>query len=112
MHSIDIDAHVQSALPAVIESLRERLTERVAREAESVALEEVRKAVREWAIATLVPEVKAQLEAGQAGMLKVAQDIAKGVGEAFGESLAEAAKKSMGSPHNVSEIAQKLFRGY
>lgn len=111
-NTIDINAHVQSALPAVLANLRERLDSRVAAEAESVALDEVRKAVREWATATLVPEVKAQLEAGKDGMLASAQTIAKGIADALGTTLAEAAVKNLKSSYTVSEIAKKLFNGY
>lgn len=112
MDTIDIDKEVQSALPAVLAQLRERLTNRISTLAEAAAMEEVRKAVQEWTTANLIPEIKAQLDAGKDGMVAQANAIAKQLGEALGEAMAGQASKSLASSHVVTDIAQKLFRGY
>jgi hypothetical protein len=110
--NIDIDREVQSAMPAVLERMRENLITRMSNEAERVAMDEVRKAVNEWALATLVPEIKAQLEAGKESMLKQAGTIAQQLGDALGAALTAQAEKTLAQSHAVSDIAQKLFRGY
>lgn len=112
METIDINAEVQSALPAVLEKMRERIADRIGTVAEQTAMEEVRKAVQEWAITTLVPEVKAQLDAGKAGMVKQAQAIAQQIGVALGQAMSAQAEKSLASGHVVKDIAEKMFRGY
>jgi len=110
--NIDINAEVQSALPAVLENARKMLASRMLQEAEAVALGEVRKAVQEWATATLVPEIRAQLEAGKDGMLKQAATIGEQLANALGKALTENAEKSLASSYVVKDIAEKLFRGY
>ena len=112
MENIDIEREVQSAMPALLVQVRERLTQRLLGVAEDTAMQEVRKAVQEWAVANLVPEIKAQLEAGKDGMIKQAQTISQQLGEALGEAMAGQASKSLASSHVVTDIAQKLFRGY
>jgi hypothetical protein len=109
---IDIEAEVQSALPQVLSKMREQIAERVASRVEYTALEEVSKAAREWAIANLVPEINAQLEAGKAGMVAMAAEIAQSLGKALGEAMQAQAKKTLESSHTVKDIAEKLFRGY
>lgn len=109
---IDVDAEVRAALPAVMEKLRESIKERVYIEAQNVALEEVRKATREWAVAALVPEVLAQLEAGKRGMVEQAETISNGIATALGEALLAQMRKTLESSYTAKEIAEKLFRGY
>lgn len=109
---IDINKEVQSALPAVLAKLRENLAERLLQEAQGVAFNEVRKAVQEWAVATLIPEIKAQLEAGKDNYIAKAAEIAKSLGDELGKALTQNAEKSLSSSHVVQGIAEKLFRGY
>lgn len=109
---IDINKEVQSALPAVLEQLRANIAERMLQEAQQVALGEVRKAVQEWAVATLVPEIKAQLAAGKDGFIAKAAEIAKSLGDELGKALHANAAKSLASSHVVKDIAEKMFRGY
>lgn len=109
---IDINKEVQSALPAVLAKLRENIAERLQQEAQNVALTEVRKAVQEWANATLVPEIRAQLEAGREGFIAKAAEIAKSLGDELGKAMAANAAKGLASSHVVKDIAEKMFRGY
>lgn len=109
---IDINSEVQSALPGVLEKMRQSIASRVEREAESVAMDEIRKAVREWTTAALVPEVIAQLDAGKSSIAESAAGVAKGIGKALEEAMVEQAKKALASSYMTNEIAEKLFRGY
>lgn len=111
-NTINVEAEVQAALPQVLQRMRDNIATQVAERARYVAMEEVSNAVREWAIENLVPEIKAQLEAGRDGMLKQAQTIAKQLGDALGEALTTQATKTLASSSTVNDIAQKLFRGY
>jgi hypothetical protein len=112
MTTVDINEEVQSALPAVLAKLRENIAERVGREAENVALEEVRKATREWAAAVLVPEIKAQLEAGKQGFVTQAAAISNGIANELGKAMLAQVTKTLESGYTCKDIAEKLFRGY
>ncbi len=112
LNTIDIHAEIQSALPAVFARMRGELADRIAAEAQSVALDEVRKAAREWATTVLVPEVRAQFEAGKQGMLDQAAVIGKGLAEAISAALMAQATKSLDSSYNVKSICETLFKGY
>lgn len=112
MDRIDINAEVQSALPAVLERMRSELADRIAREAQTVAIDEVRKAAQEWALAVLVPEIKAQLEAGKSGMLKQAANIGESLGDEIGKALTAQALKALSQGYNVRAVAEALFKGY
>lgn len=111
-NTIDIAKEVQSAMPAMLERMRSNIMERVTREAESVAISEVREAVKEWALKNIIPEINAQLEAGKAGMIAQAETIAKQLADALGEALTAQATKTLQSSHAVQDIAGRLFRGY
>lgn len=111
-NTIDVSAEVQAALPQVLQRMRDNIAEQVGERARYVAMEEVSKAVRDWALENLVPEIKAQLEAGREGMVKQAQTISKQLGDALAEALTEQAAKTLKSSSAVTDIAQKLFRGY
>lgn len=110
--TIDLNAELQSALPAVLAKMRENIIDKMSREAESVAMDAVRVAVREWTVAELVPEIRAQLDAGKSGMVTQASTIAESLGKAIGEALAGQAKKTLAEGYVVKDIAEKLFRGY
>ena len=108
----DISAEVKSAIPAVLEKMRQNIIDKMVAEAESVAMAVVREEVRKWAIEELAPEVRAQLDAGKEGLVAQAATIAETLGKAIGASLQESAEKSLASGYVVKEIAEKLFRGY
>ncbi len=110
--TINIEDEVQAALPQVLEKMRDGIAQQVLERSQYVAMEEVSKAVREWALANLVPEIQAQLEAGKDGMLKQAQTISKQLGDALAVAMTAYAEKSLKSSSVVTDIAQKLFRGY
>ena len=106
---ININEEMQSMLPAVLARMRTELTDRIAREAENAAVDEVRKAAKEWALAVLVPEMKAQLEAGKDGFVAAATETAKALSQTITDALVENAKKNLQSSWNVQELAKKLF---
>lgn len=109
---MDINAEIQSAMPAVMERIKRDALERIEREAVNVATAEAVKASKDWAIENLVPEIKAQLDAGKAGIIAAAQKTAEEISEALSKALTEQVVKTLSSSHVVSDIAQKLFRGY
>lgn len=109
---MDINAEIQSAMPAVMERIKRDTLERIEREAVNAATQAAIEAAKQWAIENLVPELKAQLEAGKAGMIESAKKSAAAIGDALGEALTAQVVKTLGSSHTVSSIAQSLFRGY
>lgn len=111
-HQFDVDAEVRSALPAVMAKVRENLIGRMTATAEQTAIQEIQKAVQSWAVDQLVPEVKAQLDAGKAGMIVKAAEIARTLADQLGEAISANAAKTLANSHAVREITEKLFRGY
>lgn len=108
----DVDAEVRSALPAVMAKVRENLIDRMTATAEQTAMHEIQKAVQAWAVEQLVPEVKAQLDSGKAGMVAKASEIARALADQLGEAISANAAKTLTNSHCVREICEKLFRGY
>lgn len=109
---MDINQEIQSAMPAVMERIKRDTLERIEREAVNAATEVAIKAAKDWALENLVPEIKAQLEAGKPGMVESAKKTAGLIGDALGEALAAQVTKTLSNSHTVSSIAQSLFRGY
>ncbi|UOF76769.1 hypothetical protein [Caudoviricetes sp.] len=109
---INIDEEIQSAMPAIMDKMRENILDKMAKEAEIIALESIRRAVKEWVIEELVPEVRAQLDAGKAGLVAQSATIADSLGKAIGEALVNNAQKSLASGYTAKDIAERLFRGY
>lgn len=109
---MDINAEIQSAMPAVMERIKRDTLERIEREAVNAATEVAVKAAKDWAIENLVPEIKAQLEAGKSSMVESAQKTSAAIGDALGEALLAQVTKTLAQSHTLSDVAQKLFRGY
>lgn len=109
---MDIEQEVKSAMPAVMERIKREAIQRIEREALNAATEVALQAAKEWAIEHLVPEVKAQMEAGKAGMVAAAEQAAKGIGDALSKAMIEQATKTLASSHSLNSVAEKLFRGY
>jgi vacuolar-type H+-ATPase subunit E/Vma4 len=109
---INIEEEVKSAIPEVMNRMRQNIIDKITREAEVVALEAIRNAVREWVKEELIPEVRAQLDAGKAGLIAQSATIADSLSKAIGEALVENARKSLATGYTVKDIAERLFRGY
>lgn len=109
---MDIDQEIKSAMPAVMERIKRDTLERIEREAVQAATAVAVQAAKDWALENLVPEIKAQLEAGKSSMVACAQNAAKEIGEALGKALQEQVSKTLANSHAVSTIAQSMFRGY
>lgn len=108
--TINLQDEVASAMPALLSQLREQLKDRMGAEAQAVAMREVNAAVTQWAKDVLVPEVRAQLEAGKDGYIVAAQEIAEGLGRALGEAIIDNAKANLKHSWNIRKIAEALFQ--
>lgn len=109
---MDIDQEIKSAMPAVMERVKREALERIEREAVNAATEVAVKAARDWAVENIVPEIRAQLEAGKLGMVSAAEKTADAIGEALKTALVAQATKACAQTHTLNDIVQKLFRGY
>lgn len=109
---MDIDQEIKSAMPAVMERVKREALDRIEREAVNAATEVAVKAARDWAIENIVPEIRAQLDAGKAGMVATAEKTAEAIGEALKTALIAQAEKTCAQSHTLNDIVQKLFRGY
>lgn len=109
---MNIEEEVASAMPAILERIKRDALDRMQQRCVDVAIEEATKAARDWSIENLVPEIRAQLQAGKAGMVEQAAKISKEIGEKVGEALAAKAAKTLTESYNTQKIVEALFRGY
>lgn len=109
MLEMDVNKEVQSAIPAIMKKVKEEALDRIQREALQVVIQESNKAARDWAIEVLVPEVRAQLEAGKQGMIAKAEEISKSLAEEVGKALVEQAIRNMKNSWTVKDVASKIF---
>lgn len=108
---MDIDNEIKSAMPAVMERIKRETLDRMERECANVAMEVARNAARDWAVENLAPEIKAQLEAGKAGFVAKAHDIARDLSAAIGDALVTQVTETMKQSWNRKKIADALFGG-
>lgn len=107
---MDIDEELKSAIPAMMDRVKRDLIARIELQAAEVAMNEARKAAQEWAAEVLVPELRAQLEAGKAGMIAAAKRCAERVGDELANALVEQAKKNLTKSWTMSNVAKELFQ--
>ena len=106
---MNIEQEVQSAMPEILSRIKSEAISRIEREAVNEATAVCVAAAKQWALDVLVPEIKAQLEAGKGGMVKAASEAADGIGEAVKEALIKQATERMASSWNVKALSQSLF---
>ncbi len=109
---MDINQEIQSAMPAVMERIKRETLQRIERDAVEAATQVAVQAAKEWAVENLVPEIKAQLEAGKSSIFVAAKEASEAIGQALGKAMAEQVGKSIANTHTLGEIVQKMFRGY
>ena len=109
---MNIDEEIKSAMPAVMERIKRDTLKRIERDAATAATAIAVQAAKDWALENLVPEIKAQLEAGKAGMLESAKKTSSAIGDALGDALVAQVVKTLSTSHTTSSIAASLFRGY
>jgi len=112
MESGQLEREIASAMPAVLARMKQDVLDRVSRECANVATEEAMKATREWVLAEIVPEIRAQLEAGKPALVAKSAGIASDLGDALGKALVEQATKSLANTYTVKAIAEAMFKGY
>lgn len=106
---MDIGAEIQSAVPSLMARIKQEALDRIEREAVNEATRVAVDVARQWAIENLAPEIKAQLEAGKAGMVAAAHQAAEGIGEAVKDALIASATKQLQSSWNVKKVVDGLF---
>lgn len=109
---MDINEEIKSAMPELMERIKRDTLEQIERQAVAAATQVAVKAAAEWALENLVPEIKAQLEAGKSDMVVAAKKTSQQIGDALADALTAQVVKTLSSSHTVSSIAQNLFRGY
>lgn len=103
---------IESAIPALMQRIKEETLLRVEREASQAATAVAVDAAKKWAEEVLAPEVAAQLAVGKSGFIAAAEDAAKRIGETLSDALVEQVKKSLASSYVLKEVTEKLMRGY
>lgn len=109
---MNISEEIKSAMPAVMERIKRDTLNNIERAAVQAATEVAVQAAKDWAIEHLVPEIKAQLEAGKSSMVVAAQDATKQIGAALTDALVANVTKTLTSSHSIKSIADVMFRGY
>ncbi len=104
-----LDEQLRSAMPAVMERIKRETLQAVETRAIQAASEVAVNAAREWAVENLVPEIKAQLEAGKAGMVASAEGIASRLSAAIGDALVAQATEKLSNSWNVRKVSEALF---
>lgn len=100
---------IASAMPAVMARIKQETLNRIEREGVEIMVATARKAAEQWAIDNLVPEIKAQLDAGKAGMVAKASQISSDLSDEIGKALVKAATEKLSQSWNVRKVAEALF---
>ena len=106
---MNIEKEVQSAMPEILARIKSEAISRIEREAVNEATAVCVAAAKQWAIDVLVPEIKAQLEAGKGGMVLSASEAADGIGEAVKTALIKQATEKLASSWNVRKLTEAIF---
>lgn len=108
----DVDAMVKSAIPQMIENMKDSLAKKINAHAENVAVSACGEAVKKWVQEQMIPEIIAQLETNKQKMIDQSKAVADVIGEGLAEALKAKIAESLKSSYNVSDIVQKLLKGY
>lgn len=105
----DLQQDITSAMPAVMERIKAETISRIEREGVEIMVAAARKAAEQWAIDNLVPEIKAQLDAGKAGMVAKAADISESISDEIGKALVKTVTEKLSQSWNVRKVTEALF---
>lgn len=100
---------LQSAIPAIMARVRREAEDQIERECLRTVMHHATDAASKWAQEVLAPEIRAQLDAGKAGMLARAEEIAKQITDAVAEALVEQVKKNLSQSWNVKRAVEGIF---
>lgn len=106
---MDINTEIQSAIPEMMARIRNETMQRVEREATEAATRVAVEAATQWAKEHLVPEIRAQLEAGKAGLIQAAHESAEGIAEAIKTALIKQAEKSLANSWNLKKVVEGIY---
>ena len=112
MNTDQIQVEIESAIPALMERVKQEALARIEREAVAAATAVATEAARKWAEENIAPEIAAQLSAGRDSFVAAANDAAKRISEALSDALVEQAKKAFANSYTVKGIAESMFKGY
>lgn len=105
----ELQDEITSAMPAVMERIKAETLNRMEREGIEIMVSTARKAAEQWAIDNLVPEIKAQLDAGKSGMVAKASEISANISDEIGKALVKAVTEKLGQSWNVRKLTDALF---
>ena len=105
----ELQEQIESAMPAVMARIKAETLTRIEREGVEIMVATARKAAEQWAIENLVPEIKAQLDAGKSGMVAKAAEISANISEEIGKALVKAVQEKLKQSWNVSKLTDALF---
>lgn len=105
----ELQHDIESAMPAVMARIKAETLSRIEREGVEIMVATARKAAEQWAIDNLVPEIKAQLDAGKAGMVAKASDISASISDEIGKALVKTVTEKLSQSWNVRKVTEALF---
>lgn len=108
----ELAQQIESAIPALMERVKQEALARIEREAVATATAVAVDAARKWAEENIAPEIAAQLSAGRDSFVTAANEAAKRIGEELTGALVEQAKKAFANSYTVKQIAENMFKGY
>lgn len=105
-----IDSVVTSAMPDVLAALRKEFQEQALYTARSTLNDEVRKAVQDWVVTEIIPEIRTALAESKAGIVATVPQLAETLVTVLGTALGEQLKKNLEQSYNRTKIMEALFK--
>ena len=105
----ELQEQIESAMPAVMARIKQETLTRIEREGVEIMVATARKAAEQWAIDNLVPEIKAQLDAGKAGMVAKASEISGNITDEIGKALVKSVTEKLSQSWNVRKLTEAIF---
>jgi hypothetical protein len=104
-----ISQAVASAMPDVLAGLRKEIAESALAHAKAAAHDAVRKAVGEWVVAELIPDINKALIESKAGLTAFAPKLAEELTGALSAACAETLKKKLENSWERQAIFKALL---
>jgi len=105
-----IQEMLESAKPAVIESLKEELKGSVTREAKQEVIQMVRQHVKEWVQENIIPEITSSLIESKDGIISAGVKMGQGIAEELSVGMTQLIKENMESTWKRQEFFKALLR--
>lgn len=104
-----IEEAVSSTVPSVLAGLRKEISERALNSARETALAAINKAVSDWCITELVPEIHRTLAESKDGLVSMVPTMASGVIQAITDAMADSIKKKLETSWQRQQIFKALL---